>query len=123
MNLGFLEGCGQGEFYPAEKRGEPSIGDQRPPAHRATFSPGGERNSRPRPRLRPGRGGGVARVRASRPWALLGRGKSAGSGAPARAREVGHGPHFAGSCALLLDRAEMAKQIVQSQFFIFQKTI
>ena len=41
MNLGFLEGSGRGVFYPAEKQGEPSIGDQRPPVHRAKFGPGG----------------------------------------------------------------------------------
>ena len=55
-------------------------------------------------------------------WAM---GSWAGS-AGARAREAGHGSHFAGLRALLLDQAKMAKQIVQSQFFdflIFQKTI
>jgi len=68
MNLGFLEGSGRGVFYSAEKQGEPSIGDQRPPVHRATFSPGGERNSRLGP------GCGLGAEEASRASARAGRG-------------------------------------------------
>ena len=45
-----------------------SNGRDRPGSHWATFGPGGMGVSRPRPKLRPGRGG---RLRAARPWAVL----------------------------------------------------
>ena len=44
-------------FHPAETRGEPSIGDRWTAGTQAGLGPGGWTESRPRPTLRPGRGG------------------------------------------------------------------
>jgi len=81
MNLGLLEGCGRGEFLSGRKARRTV--DRRSTATSASghIQPRRGKELAPRPRLWPRRGGGVARVRASRPWALLGHEKSAGLGA------------------------------------------
>ena len=83
MNLGFLEGSGRGVFYPAEKQGEPSIGDGRPRASGPASQP---RRERARGRI-PGPGLGCGLGAGVRWRARMGRGKLGRVCWRARARE------------------------------------
>jgi len=63
MRLGFPQGRAASGFYPPENEARPSDSDRRPALFRAESGPGGNGESRPRPTLRPGRGGaGDARL-------------------------------------------------------------
>ena len=95
--------CASRLFYFARER-RPSVGSGwMAQIARATLDPGGEAESWPRPRLRPGRGGGTARVcvGAARPRAAR-----SGHVSHARAGEMGRGPVFSQTFVLFIFRSE-----------------